>query len=464
MQSYGHAAQGASCAQVSSMRANIKAGTTLGTTCACTTTAIAWIYGEYVDPYISIRVEQLATWIDLWVSYGSDVQSKLQNMWRKKLSAIICNRKHMWSLAKGPMTATICTLLEIGWKPTSPSRWFTGESWAMVGSASYSKAHILGQAQQDLKARLWSKAARHRNHGKGLETGAYLFAAKKARANLVKEGELLAVRALDYLVTGALGDPGVVDGKPRNEHFCHRCDRKVVATRYHELWECSGNSKILHAHMSKSDWTKKQARSNWEQYPCLYARGIVPGDWLKKPDEIGFLDAKTWESSNFKESLDLSGRAYSDGSGGPKDVPRSITQVAFGATSFCFKQGVGTDYSLDKVACIGGQVPGKQTVPRAELWGGIQTLIRAHPEWSVNLGIDASYVTRGVVNRGALANGENGDLWRLMFEIIDSRPGRTNIFKVKSHLEDEGPKAIQEGKINFVDLVGNSLADTKACH
>ena len=49
-----------------------------------------------------------------------------------------------------------------------------------------------------------------------------------------------------------------------------------------------------------------------------------------------------------------------------------------------------------------------------------------------------------------------------MYEIIDCRGGRTNIFKVKSHLEDEGPSAIRLNKITFVDLVGNALADAVA--
>ncbi len=135
--------------------------------------------------------------------------------------------------------------------------------------------------------------------------------------------------------------------------------------------------------------------------------GIVPEDWLKKPGEVGYLEARIWESGNFKDSLDTSGRAYSDGSGGAKEIPRSITQVAFGAASFSFKHGQGTCYELEEVGCIGGQVPGKQTVPRAELWGGIQTLIRAHPDWDIDLGIDASYVTKGCTNRAKLSSGSN---------------------------------------------------------
>ncbi len=136
--------------------------------------------------------------------------------------------------------------------------------------------------------------------------------------------------------------------------------------------------------------------------------------------------------------------------------------MAFRASFFVFEPVGGEDFELTCVGCLGGQVPGKQTVPRAELWGGIQTLIRAHPEWPVDLGIDAAYVTKGCTNRGVLVQGSNGDLWRLIYDIIDNRSGSTNIFKIKSHLEDEGPKAIQLNKISFIDMVGNSLADAVA--
>ncbi len=88
MQSYGHAAQGASNTQVREMRHNIKVGTNLGATCACTTTTLAWYYGDFVDPYISIRVEQLAHWIDLWESFGEAKRAKMQAMWRRKLAIV----------------------------------------------------------------------------------------------------------------------------------------------------------------------------------------------------------------------------------------------------------------------------------------------------------------------------------------------------------------------------------------
>ena len=82
---------------------------------------------------------------------------------------------------------------------------------------------------------------------------------------------------------------------------------------------------------------------------------------------------------------------------------------------------------------------GKQTVQRAELWGAIQILSRVDGKTNIQIPIDAKYVTRGIAHRGDLEQGPNGDLWSILFQLIDERSGVTDFNKVKSHLEDAGP-------------------------
>ena len=47
------------------------------------------------------------------------------------------------------------------------------------------------------------------------------------------------------------------------------------------------------------------------------------------------------------------------------------------------------------------------------------------------------------VHRGDLEQGPNGDLWSILFELIDERSGVTDFIKVKSHLENAGPSVIK---------------------
>ena len=89
-------------------------------------------------------------------------------------------------------------------------------------------------------------------------------------------------------------------------------------------------------------------------------------------------------------------------------------------------------------------------------------IVRAEIDASVDLGIDAAYVTNGVTNVSKLCQGENGDLWQILSLIISGRDGHTNIFKVKSHLDKRGVEAIRNKEINVLNLVGNTLADKVA--
>ena len=58
--------------------------------------------------------------------------------------------------------------------------------------------------------------------------------------------------------------------------------------------------------------------------------------------------------------------------------------------------------------------------------------------------------------------GPNGDLWSILFQLIDERNGVTEFIKVKSHLEDAGPSVIKQNKIAFHHMLENSLADVVA--
>ena len=73
--------------------------------------------------------------------------------------------------------------------------------------------------------------------------------AKKARSHLIREGNFMAARALDFLVSGAINEPLLLaNGTIIDQFFCVRCDQRALATRKHELWECPGNSLVNHTH------------------------------------------------------------------------------------------------------------------------------------------------------------------------------------------------------------------------
>ena len=86
---------------------------------------------------------------------------------------------------------------------------------------------------------------------------------------------------------------------------------------------------------------------------------------------------------------------------------KNLRQVAFGVATFSLHVLSGTSFELQRIGFSGGQVPGRQTVPRAELWGAIQVLSRVDEKTNIQNPNDAKYVTKGITHRGELEQGPN---------------------------------------------------------
>ena len=109
-----------------------------------------------------------------------------------------------------------------------------------------------------------------------------------------------------------------------------------------------------------------------------------------------------WESSGFKVCASDNVLIASDGSGGSRETPKSLRLVAFGVVILSLQPPSDTSFKLLRTGFLRGQVPGRQTVPRAELWGAIHILSRVDEKSNIQLPIDAKYVTRGTEHRGDL--------------------------------------------------------------
>jgi len=107
------------------------------------------------------------------------------------------------------------------------------------------------------------------------------------------------------------------------------------------------------------------------------------------------------------------------------------------------------------------QVPGRQTPPRAEVWGAVHALRLADPARDITIAIDASYAVKGLssfLSSGDLRPlaGVNGDIWAWAFDAIRARTGRTTIRKVRAHPK---PSHFETGESNEYDLLWNGMAD-----
>ena len=128
---------------------------------------------------------------------------------------------------------------------------------------------------------------------------------------------------------------------------------------------------------------------------------------MKKQGQASIFEARLWMTDNFDASFLKSKLGYTDGTGGEADVPTSIRPSGFGAATFTFQIIDGKPVVTD-IAGIAGEVPGEQTVPRAEVWAATVLLSRAHPNAVVRIGIDAAYVVDGVWKRDRLGKRKTG--------------------------------------------------------
>ena len=99
---------------------------------------------------------------------------------------------------------------------------------------------------------------------------------------------------------------------------------------------------------------------------CFWMRGILPKGMTTDLEGPSIIDARVWETEGFIDTVNRSQLGYSDGSGGQGDIAKMLRPSAFGLATFdfIFEGGVPT---AANVQVIGGETPGRQTVPRPEL-------------------------------------------------------------------------------------------------
>ena len=107
----GHTAQGASNAQVNAMCRSLKLGAVLGKTQACPMSTVAWFFGAKRVPQTTARVEQISEWVSLWRNCNVDTRRRIRQVWRKK-APMLANNPRRCNQATGPISATICSVLQ----------------------------------------------------------------------------------------------------------------------------------------------------------------------------------------------------------------------------------------------------------------------------------------------------------------------------------------------------------------
>ncbi len=460
-QSYAHQGVGVSGTMLSDMRRAFKTASHLGGTRGCTTSILWWTYGAGADPAIRVPLEQLSEWIDAWLNLDDSMRQRVRRSWRNIMPTLVRDERR-WKRANGFMSATICTLIDLGWKPSSPSHWrIDGDTMAVIDGAAFAKTQVLARAFDDISRQLARRAESHPS-GAGIGDTVNFDGLRKARAVLLKNGEWAAARAIEHVAVGAVMEPEHgADVPPRPEHLCQRCDLGVPATHLHCYYLCPDNACVDGNGDDIDSDTKaiiEEAVRDEGGAACLWYRGIIPSAMVKPPPRPQFGEVRVRATPGLKSLLSRSRVGFSDGSGGSSTIHHRCRRAHCGAAAFEGAAG-NDDITVEGLVA---EVPGRQTVPRGELWAASLLLDHAPIDGDFRIVLDAAYVANGLGRRGDLVRGPNGDLWAILLQLVDERKGETLVSKVKSHVVRNDVEGLAAGRHDREHVLGNELADAAA--
>ena len=455
-QQYGACISGAAPSQVREMRrAAIRSVKNAGTQ-PCTTTTLAWRLGNRRDPGVQVPLDQIKLWMRLWGRANTTQRRDIRIAWSRALPRILLNGIH-WERVSGPMQATIAVLSQIGWHPVQPNRWMDGgkDNLAELEWATFANTAITEAVAEELERLAWRDAASH-FLGAGLETGTpNLDPARAARKWLLKNSMFKEVKALDVIVCGGVW----TDSRKGEPMVCQACG-EVGITMYHRYWSCPKLCKHPDESVRSTQWLRKLFDQQHSKHECWWGRAILPAELMPAQPRKSIDDHTATSTPGFTELLMAQQVAYTDGSGGPKWTPKGIRNTG----SAIATMRLTNEPSRIKVRGVGiatSSTPGRQTVPRAEVWAAIMAAHAATDGQCISLHADASYVVKGlqqVHKQEALRCGSNGDLWDTLLELIEAKHLTVTTYKVKSHAEVQ----VLLGDIDTEHYLGNLLADAGA--
>ena len=430
-----------------------------------------------VLPLPQAQKEQLAVWCQVW-DKSKDRQS-LTKAWRAIRD---CSQNKTvadaWKNASGPVAATIATLREIEWQPTQPDFWVATEQRAALLDAPepHARVDVLHEAELDAQRAAWRRASVHFGGG-GLEQGIPSFeAAKVAKRRLAKlaktqseadtaergprEARPEPTASLRLAALEACNAGGCTVGERYSvKQACPRCGA-FPETPGHRYFACPANEalKDIEPSLPRSSWVAKQFEPGFRGRalePCLWIRGILPANRYEHLAADSKCERRI-TIGDFEDAVSRSGGVFfTDGSGGRKHSCKPLQRVGAGGAAFAEQHGHLVSFGL-----ILADVPGKQSVPRAETWAG-SVALRACPSNVTKWWCDASYTTSGTSTADAVdarTKSANGDVWCALRQAMQCK-GLEAATKVKAHRTLAEVDGVH---FTFDMYFGNALADIAA--
>ena len=213
----------------------------------------------------------------------------------------------------------------------------------------------------------------------------------------------------------------------------------------HRVWECPCNPTIDIVGATEK-WCKK-AEEHHNEFACFWMRGFVPKAWTEPnlwPNfTLGIVGYMTWQPDIY----------FSDGAGGVHAKDPGLRRPCWGI--------VRLDHDGGLREAFRGSVPGKQTVPRAELMALVTLTENIHVAGNYEVRVDAQYLLTSMASPTRGKRWKNWDFWTRFFWARDQKTqcilGVARVWK--SHIT---ARELAIGCATIFDMRGNTFADEMA--
>lgn len=290
-----------------------------------------------------------------------------------------------------------------------------------------------------LAEEMWSNVTKYEaNSGLWGGEAPLMEPTRKIHQKSLAEGRIQAAMALQAAVThnvwcapGASGDPLLMRGP--------RCGGENE-TLLHRRWTCPDNCNATHPAIRSTQHLIPDAVKGCENNFAFWVGWLRTGSMVNpKVCRVPIQDCITTTEDRFAEILKLTGVCGRDGSGGKNSSHPRCRAVGAGCGTLILRGQEIDDEWIQEEAWMVSKVPGRQTVPRAEIWAVLMVLLVWDGAYDLAIITDASYTVKGMEGLARLKNsrGPNRDIWTLIYAQLDSKGGGgiLSVVKVKSYIE-----------------------------
>ena len=453
-----------------------------------TTAALAIALGAYQDPAIKVPIAIILQWLQLTQQYLTDMPG-VASLWRLQTVHLRSKKQYKWHSVRGPMGATIATLLDLGWDPDEWDQWTDtmGHCWKLTHEEDLvlnmkTCDPLLRQLRKDLQAQLWNQSTMaellqgrqpwivgpQKQWKKYMEQGKREEATTLIRivadglwtSQRVAAAATAAVVSCDVPAAGSeqsdtAGPSDSSCQRDKQSPHCRLCGAPVQC-QWHTAWACP---KILASEAAKgSEALVAQATACKGTGAALWIRGLTLDIFQKVPPPVSQEQVAAWPAGPWRP-----GHYYTDASGGKHAEDPDLRRVGVAACSLASFLTSAGDLCPEVSAYLQAPLCGMtQSTNRGELYAIILVLEMVVPclDQITTIYTDSQYCCDGYAAGAQRQKAAfNDDLWARFFGQVARHQGRVSLIKVKSHLTLQDAAA---GGILLKDLVGNAMADQAA--